>query len=111
MTGGQIHRAVVAHLRARAHPDALWFHVPNGGQRSRVTGAILKALGVLRGVADILIIFRSRVYALELKSKKGRPTVEQMEFMSRLTHAGGYGCITQGLDRALAVLERWGVLR
>ncbi len=111
MTEGQIHRAVVAQLHARAKSDALWFHVPNGGRRDPVTGAQFKRMGVLPGVADLILIHRGHTYGLELKSDTGRPSVSQMEFMSRLTTAGGFGCITQGLDRAISVLERWGVLR
>ena len=111
MNEGQIHRAVVAQLHARAKPDALWFHVPNGGRRNPIEGAQFKRMGVLAGVADLIILHRGHAYGLELKSETGRPSVAQMEFMSRLTQAGGFGCITQGLDRAISVLERWGVLQ
>ena len=35
------------------YPDYVLFAVPNGGNRSAITGAILKAEGVMPGVADL----------------------------------------------------------
>ena len=34
----------------------LVFSVPNGGQRSAITGAILKKTGALAGVSDLIIV-------------------------------------------------------
>ena len=106
-----IHRTVVEHLRTRGVPNMVFFHVPNGGKRSKVEAAILKGFGVRAGVSDLIIIHRGRVYALELKAPNGRPTKEQMQFMSDLNLAGGFGCIAEGLDQAICVLECWGLLR
>ncbi len=39
----------------QTHPDARIFAIPNGGQRSRTTGAKLKAEGVSAGVPDLYI--------------------------------------------------------
>lgn len=36
----------------------LAFHVPNGGGRSKAEGEILKRMGVMAGVADIVMLFR-----------------------------------------------------
>jgi hypothetical protein len=41
-----LQRAIVDHLRLRAHPDCIWYHCPNGEHRSKRTGARLKAMGV-----------------------------------------------------------------
>ena len=49
------------------------------------------------------------MFALELKAENGRPTVEQMQFISIAPNGGA--CIAHGLDRALRVLETWGLLR
>ena len=107
----QIQRAVIQHLRERGAPGIVFWHTPNGGHRRKTEAAILKGLGVRAGVSDIIIIHKSRVFALELKAPEGRPTESQMQFISDLNAAGGFGCIVEGLDKAIKVLETWGLLR
>lgn len=107
----QIQRAVFQHIAARAAPGVYAFHVPNGGKRKPIEAAILKGLGVRAGVPDVIAIHKGNVYALELKAEEGRPTPAQLEAIEAIRTAGGFACITYGLDRALACLETWGILR
>ncbi len=72
---------------------------------------MLKRQGVLAGVADIILVHEGQIYVLELKAENGRPTYAQLDFIARLENAGGYGCIAHGLDRALAILTAWGLLK
>jgi hypothetical protein len=106
-----IQRAVFEHIRVRGVPGLVAFHVPNGGYRSRTEAAILNGLGVRAGVSDVIAIHKARVYALELKPPDGSPTEAQLEFLADMERAGVFTCIAEGLDRALAVLEGWGLLR
>ena len=101
---------VVDHLRLRAKPDVLWLHVPNGERRDKITGAKLKRMGVVPGTADLLFWHRGNSFALELKSLGGRWSDAQLEFLARFNDAGGHSAIAEGLDRALACLEAWGLL-
>jgi len=79
-----LHKFTAQYLRLAALPDVLWFHVPNGEARSAATGAKLKAMGVLAGVADFVIIYRGNVLFLELKSEgKGRLSKAQKAFKER----------------------------
>lgn len=55
----------------------LLFHVPNGGNRSRIEASQLKASGVVAGVPDLLFIWHGRVYAFELKTEIGVVRPEQ----------------------------------
>ena len=57
----KLQRAVIKHLAWRAPKDAFFFHVANGGWRSRVEAAILNGLGVTPGVPDILIVHRGQL--------------------------------------------------
>lgn len=107
----QIHRGVVAQLRARGAPGLIWWHTPNDGKRSMGSARRLKAMGMRAGVHDFCFVHRGSFYALELKTEKGRPTVHQMQFASDINTAGGHSCICHGLDRAIRVLECWGLLR
>jgi hypothetical protein len=107
----QIQKAVVEHLRVRAAPNTFFFHVPNGGWRTRTEGAILKGMGVMPGTPDLFLVFQGRCYALEIKPEGGRPTVQQLEVIAQLEKAGAFTSISCGLDAALRVLEAWGLLR
>ena len=81
----------------------------------------MKGLGVAPGVADVLLFrpgacphccsARLEGFALELKSDGGRLTDAQREFLRRFSEIGGHTCVAEGLDRALAVLARWELLR
>lgn len=106
-----IQRAVFQHLARRAAPGVVAFHVPNGGYRTPHEAAILKGLGVMAGVPDVFCIRLGRVYALELKTKDGRPTKAQIAAVESIRNAGGYAAIAYGLDEALRCLEVVGILR
>lgn len=111
----QIHRAVVQHLRARGVPGLVWWHTPNGaklgGKNPARHGAIMKSLGMRPGVSDLILLHAGRFYALELKSEGGRATEAQLEFISDVNEAGGYGMIAEGVDSALRILEAWQLLK
>jgi VRR-NUC domain-containing protein len=106
----QLHTAVVEHLRLRAKPSVLWLHPPNGGARDARTGAMLKRMGVLPGAADLLLWHEGNGFALELKAPGGRLSEAQLEFLARFNDAGGHSACAEGIDRAIAVLEAWGLL-
>jgi hypothetical protein len=106
----EIHRAVVQHLRQRPAKGLVFVHVPNGGYRRPSEAAILSGLGVRAGVSDLLLWQGGKSYALELKAPGGRATAAQLKFLSDMERAGAYTCLAEGLDRALKVLETWGLL-
>jgi hypothetical protein len=100
-----IHHTVIAHLQQRGVPGVFFFHPANGGYRRKIEAKILQGLGVVPGVPDVIIIYQGR------KAPDGRATSEQLEVVAAMEAAGAYCCIAEGLDRALAVLEAWGLLR
>lgn len=107
----QIQRAVFAHLRARAVPGVFAFHPANGGYRKPVEAAIMKGLGVVAGVPDVIAIHQGKTYALELKALGGRATPKQAEVMDAMRMAGAHCGVAVGLDETLAILESWGLLK
>lgn len=61
----------------------LLFAVPNGGRRDAVTGAKLKAEGVIAGVADLIFLKRNSRYCgllIEMKKPKGKQSESQKEW-------------------------------
>ena len=65
--------------------------VPNGGARNVVTGAIIKAEGAVRGVADLeLNIARGGWFGLkiEMNTEKGRQSPQQREWQAEIERQG-----------------------
>ena len=106
-----IHKAVVEHLRLRQKPGLCFFHVPNQGRVPVQYRAKLKAMGLLPGVADLIMIRGGKPFALELKADKGRMSVSQHNFAQTWEAAGGYYCPAYGMDEALKVLAAWDLIR
>jgi hypothetical protein len=106
-----IQRAVFQHFEKRGAPGVFAFHVPNGGYRRLVEAAILKGLGVIPGVPDVIAIKGGRVFALELKAPGGRRSPAQRAALSALERAGASIALAHSLDGALFWLELWGLLR
>jgi len=105
-----IHRAVASHLHRRAKNGVVWWHTPNA-PRNEIAGAILKRMGMRAGVSDFILFHNKELFALELKAPGGRPSEAQLEFISDINAAGGYGVVAEGLDQALECLNLWGVFR
>jgi hypothetical protein len=104
-----LQRAVIEHLRLRAPKDVVYFHVPNGGKRSKVEGARFKLMGVVAGVPDLVLGRSGRMYAMELKARGGKPSDEQYAVMEWFRAAGIQTVWVDNLDAALEWLARWGM--
>jgi hypothetical protein len=50
-----LHKACVAYLRASLPKPWFCAHVPNGGYRTKAEAGILKAMGALAGMPDVLV--------------------------------------------------------
>jgi hypothetical protein len=107
----QIQRAVFQHIKLRGVPGLVAIHPPNGGYRRPVEARIMKALGVTAGVPDLLLWHDGKSFAMELKATAGRVTDAQLDMLNRLSEAGVFTAICHGLDKAIAVLESWKLLR
>src|SRR5215831_20298781 len=107
----QLQRAVLEHLRWRGVPGLFPFHYPAGGWRSSIEAAILKSLGVVAGIPDLLIVYQGQLYALELKTAYGRLTPTQIDTQQRMRVAGAIVATAVEIDAALEILEGWGLLR
>jgi hypothetical protein len=104
--------AVVKHLRTRGVPGLLYWHTPQGARYSSwVQGAIMNGLGTLAGVSDLLLLYQRKFYALELKAPGEKPDKNQTAFLEAFWRHGGYAEYADNIDRAIEVLEDWGLLR
>lgn len=112
MSEDDLHRYAVQLLKLCGQRDVLYFHVPNGGLRTKRTGGYLKALGVRPGVADFaLVLPGGRAAFLELKTPTGRASPEQRVFRSDAEAAGALYAIARTPEEVEATLAGWGALR
>ena len=69
------------------------FAVPNGGRRDAVTGARLKAEGVVAGVADLILLKSNRHYGallIEMKTPTGKQRKKQKWWQSVICKQNEY---------------------
>jgi len=94
-----------------AHPDVLFFAVPNGGKRTMIEAALLKKMGVLAGVADCLLFWKGNFAAIELKrpDKPASMSPSQCVFRDRWVAAGGKFALCNSLDGCEEALKSWGL--
>lgn len=78
--------------------------IPNGGARNLITGAMLKAEGVRKGVPDIFLAYPSGGYHglwIELKRRAhGYASTEQKFMLSALRSVGYDAAVCRGWDEA-----------
>lgn len=75
--------------------DDFIFHVANERRCSPQHGAVLKRMGVMAGVADVIVARASRSWNgmfLEMKSENGRISPAQSKFMASM-HREGYATL------------------
>jgi hypothetical protein len=98
--------AVAAYMGAI--PDLLFFHIPNGGGRSKIEAAIFKRMGVKPGVPDLAVILPGgRVGFIELKAGKGRASPAQRAFADALVERGCPCVEARSLEDVAEALSRW----
>jgi len=111
MSEDEIQAHVVKFLEQCAIPDLPWFAVPNGEKRNIMVGLKLKNLGVRRGVPDIILLIDQTFHGLELKTEKGRLSVDQENFKRMIENQGGYYHVARSLEQAVWILREIGAFR
>lgn len=107
----QLQRSVVQYLGV-ALPERLgvvWFHVPNGGARSAIEGAIFKGLGTKAGVPDLAFVFGGGCFFIELKAGKGTLSPAQREMHLALMKAGVAVYTCRSVPEVEAALRKEGI--
>jgi hypothetical protein len=110
MSEEAIHASIVGYLRAVLPREAKAFHVPNGGRRSKAEAGRFKALGVLAGVPDILVMIPPALLLLiEVKGPRGRVSPEQQAFARDALAMGFPFAVVRSIDETRAALRLWQV--
>lgn len=89
---------------------ALLHAIPNGGHRSKVTAAMMKAEGVKRGVPDLCLpVVRGGWHGLyiELKAQGGSASQDQRQWLAALQRQGYRAELCRGWEQARRVIEEY----
>lgn len=108
MSESAIQRQLLDYM-AKACPKAIIFAVPNGERRDKITGARLKAQGVLAGAPDLIISNNGIIAFVEVKTDKGRPSKAQIEFRDRCAEQRLPYAVVRGIGDLQAFLEDIGI--
>lgn len=109
MTEAQLQRSVIQWMQFTLHPNVIYFAVPNGEHRNIVTAARLKGQGVMRGVADLILMYRGRALCLEMKAPDGRQSEPQRVFEAKCAYQGIAYEICCSLDDVIEAVKKHGV--
>lgn len=92
---------------AKPHIRRLTFSIPNGGMRNIFEMQELKRQGLTNGVCDIFICIPNgdcHGLFIELKSKTGKVSPEQAEFIGRVIEAGYAAIVCYSFEEAQIAL-------
>jgi len=103
MTEKQLQKMVVRYVRCQ-YKDVILFHVPNAGKRSTWH---VQDVGILHGVSDLILIYKGKLLALELKIPGNKPTEYQQVFLDDIKKNEFDGYWTDNLDVAQEIIDRW----
>lgn len=76
------------------------FHVPNENQHK------LTNIGVVSGVADLVLSFKGEVIFVEVKDDKGRQSPKQLKFQEQVTQAGFNYAIVRSLIQFVDLINK-----
>ena len=70
------------------HLRGLLFHVPNGGKRDKREAWKFNQIGLTKGVADLILIYNTKVFCIELKNATGSQRKEQKAWQKQVEGQG-----------------------
>lgn len=100
---------VADYLRKALPSTAAWSHFPAGENRSEITGARLKRMGLAKGWPDYLVIHDGKLIGLELKAGKGSVSKEQAEVGEAFVANGMSWTVVRSLEGVETFLRGEGI--
>ena len=107
LTEADLHKQIVAMFAAIIRPGCIVFHPANGEARSKGSAGKLKAMGVVPGIFDLIILADGKAFGLEIKTPTGRMSPAQKTMAQRFDRAGVPWIVVRSLSAARKALEQW----
>lgn len=97
----------VLQLIALKYRQVFVWHTPNEGRRTAFERFKAKALGVVSGVSDLILISDGKLLALELKTGKNRMTENQKTFHDAILKNGFWVAVAYNVEQVDCVISDW----
>ncbi len=108
-----LHRSIYNFLLWKLPKDAAVHHSPNeldmAGEEAARQVAKATSMGTEKGWPDLEIVWRGRIYFIEVKPEGKGLTGEQPQCHAKLTKAGAPVAICHSIEEAEAALIEWGM--
>lgn len=104
-----IQSACVQFLERAAPADLIWFAVPNGGHRNKITASMMKAEGVKPGIADMIFCRQGRTLFGECKTPEGTMSKHQKAFSDLCKINGFEYFVFRSVNDLEQHLRRYGI--
>lgn len=104
LSEGLIKRQIIQYLKLQG--IFCWVNVSTGiydptiGKFRKLNG-----YGMIKGSSDILGCFKSKLLAIEVKTKNGKVSSEQEFFLSEVNRNGGIGFVARSIDDVIEHLK------
>lgn len=89
----------------------VWFSLDIASYSEDEIARTWAARGVVAGVPDIFLMFRGRVYCVELKAEDGAVSAAQQSLAIAITVAGGRVGFASSAEEMLAIIDEWRIPR
>ena len=94
------------------HPKLVPYtmHIGNERKSTYFAGYIMKRMGVLKGASDLFMAWPCGGYHglwIEVKSKEGKPTQEQLDFIDRMNGVGYYATVCYGAEQVIRAVQSY----
>jgi hypothetical protein len=111
----KVQRDALSYLYTVVVPKPFVFAIPNAARRYKKNGQLGRAgnavPGLRRGMPDLAMLYRERIYFLEAKADRpnARLSDAQREVIEELLERGFHVCAFKSIDDIRAALVRWGI--
>jgi hypothetical protein len=85
-------------------PDAVFWRNNTGA--AELASGHHRHFGLTKGSADLIGVVAGRFCALEVKTRSGRPTEEQIRFLALVRSKGGFAGVVRSAEDARAAIAR-----
>lgn len=103
-----IHKTIMHRIKLDPFLKRFIIHIPNEGKRSPRYGKLLQDLGMRRGVFDLFVMLGRHGYYgawIELKSKKGKLSEEQLIFQNDMQEQNYFTAVCYTIEEALETIN------
>lgn len=84
----------------------VYWRVPNGPVMHSIGGKMIRKCSPIKGFPDIAGIFPSgKIFAIELKTDKGRLSPEQIEWITKINMSNGMAVVLRSKDEIREFVE------